>query len=233
MQNPQKFTWRASIGHSHKSTSLDKQYRFNQHQNTHNTYYKVIAVLKKLKSYITSSWPDSSVGIATGYGLDGPGIESRWWRDFSRLSRPVLGPTQSPVQWVPSPSRGWRAVWAWRWPLTPFQCRGQERVELYLYSLCGPTACTEPQCLYKGALCLFFFTSLHFTSLHFTSLQSLQFTGLETRSITGILLSLEQFWISSLCFQNYSKIRIWRWMSHSFVERERDREREREMEREN
>jgi len=24
----------------------------------------------------------SSVGIVTGYGLDGPGIESRWWRDF-------------------------------------------------------------------------------------------------------------------------------------------------------
>ena len=27
--------------------------------------------------------PGSSVGIATGYGLDGPGIESRWGRDFS------------------------------------------------------------------------------------------------------------------------------------------------------
>ena len=26
--------------------------------------------------------PGSSVGIATGYGLDGPGIESRWRRDF-------------------------------------------------------------------------------------------------------------------------------------------------------
>jgi hypothetical protein len=25
----------------------------------------------------------SSVGIATDYGLDGPGIESRWGRDFS------------------------------------------------------------------------------------------------------------------------------------------------------
>jgi hypothetical protein len=25
---------------------------------------------------------DSSVGIATGYGLDGPGIEFRWRRDF-------------------------------------------------------------------------------------------------------------------------------------------------------
>jgi hypothetical protein len=26
--------------------------------------------------------PSSSVGIATDYGLDGPGIESRWGRDF-------------------------------------------------------------------------------------------------------------------------------------------------------
>jgi hypothetical protein len=49
---------------------------------------------------------DSSVGIATGYGLDGPRIESRWGRDFSHTSRPALGPTQSPVQWVPSLSRG-------------------------------------------------------------------------------------------------------------------------------
>ena len=24
------------------------------------------------------------VGIATVYGLDGPGIESRWWRGFSK-----------------------------------------------------------------------------------------------------------------------------------------------------
>jgi hypothetical protein len=47
-------------------------------------------------------WPGSSVGIATGYGLDGPGIDSRWGRDFSHLSRPALGPTQPPVQWVES-----------------------------------------------------------------------------------------------------------------------------------
>ena len=37
--------------------------------------------------------PGSSVGIATGYGLDGPGIESRWGRDFPYLSRLALGPT--------------------------------------------------------------------------------------------------------------------------------------------
>jgi hypothetical protein len=35
--------------------------------------------------------------LATGYGLDGPGIESRWGRDFPHLSRPALGPTQPPV----------------------------------------------------------------------------------------------------------------------------------------
>jgi len=29
----------------------------------------------------------------TGYGLDGPGIESRWVRDFPHLSRSALGPT--------------------------------------------------------------------------------------------------------------------------------------------
>jgi hypothetical protein len=40
---------------------------------------------------------DSSVGIATCYGLDGPGIESRWGRYFPHPSRPDLGTTQSPV----------------------------------------------------------------------------------------------------------------------------------------
>ena len=34
----------------------------------------------------------SSAGIATRYGLDAPGIESRWGRDFPHPSRPALGP---------------------------------------------------------------------------------------------------------------------------------------------
>ena len=55
---------------------------------------------------ITLYGPGSSVGIATAYGLNGPGIESRWGRDFLHLFRPVLGPTQPPVQWVPCLSRG-------------------------------------------------------------------------------------------------------------------------------
>ena len=34
---------------------------------------------------------DSSVGIATRYGLDGPGIESRWRRDFPHPSGTAPG----------------------------------------------------------------------------------------------------------------------------------------------
>ena len=41
---------------------------------------------------------NSAVGIATRYRLDGPGIESRWWKDFPHPSRKALGPTLSPIQ---------------------------------------------------------------------------------------------------------------------------------------
>jgi len=56
---------------------------------------------------------DSSVGIATRYGLDGPGIESRWSGDLPHLSRPALGPTQPPIQWVTGSFQGGKAAEAW------------------------------------------------------------------------------------------------------------------------
>ena len=68
----------------------------------------------------------SSVGIATRYGLDGQGIESRW----GHPSRPALGSTQPPIQWVPGIRRPGRGA---DHP-PPSKRRGHERVELYLYS---------------------------------------------------------------------------------------------------
>jgi hypothetical protein len=50
--------------------------------------------------------PGSAADIATGYGLNGPGFESRWGRNFSCTSTLALGPTQPPEQWVPGLSRG-------------------------------------------------------------------------------------------------------------------------------
>ena len=69
----------------------------------------------------------SSVGIATRYLLDGPGIESLWGRDFPHLSRPTLGPTQPPIQLVPGLSPEVKRPG--RHP-QPSSAEAKERVEL-------------------------------------------------------------------------------------------------------
>ena len=50
--------------------------------------------------YMVICGPGSSVGIVTDYGLDGPGSNPGGDEIFC-LSRPALGPTQPPVQWIP------------------------------------------------------------------------------------------------------------------------------------
>jgi hypothetical protein len=78
--------------------------RSNWFKSLFKVYYKLSNIY--IKSEPPSRGRDSSVGIATCYGLDGPGIESRWGQDFSHTSRPALWPTQPPIQWVPGLSRG-------------------------------------------------------------------------------------------------------------------------------
>ena len=76
---------------------------------------------------------DSSVGIATSYVLDDPGIESRWGGEVFR--------TGADRPWGP-PSllcNGYQVFFAGRGldhPL-PSSAEVKERVELYLYSLSG------------------------------------------------------------------------------------------------
>jgi hypothetical protein len=55
---------------------------------------------------ITNNSRDSSVGIATGYGLDDRMIGVRFAVElriflFTTRCRPALGPTQLPIQWEP------------------------------------------------------------------------------------------------------------------------------------
>ena len=82
---------------------------------------------------------DSSVGIPTRYGLDGPGIESRW---EARFSAPVqTDPGAHPASYTmgtgsfPGVKRPERGV---DHP-PPSSAKVKERVELYLYSPSGPS----------------------------------------------------------------------------------------------
>jgi len=82
--------------------------------------------------------PGSVVGIATGFGLNGPGIESWWGRDFPHLSILALGPTQPPYNVYRVFPGGKERPGRDADPSPPSSAVGHERVELYLYSPYGP-----------------------------------------------------------------------------------------------
>jgi len=87
--------------------------------------------------YISSVWGrDSSVGIATSYGLGSSVTETRWGRgrDFPHPSTTTLGPTQPLIQWVQGLFSGSKMARAWRWPTSPSGAEIKERVEIWLYS---------------------------------------------------------------------------------------------------
>ena len=82
---------------------------------------------------------NSSVGIATRYGLDDPGIESRLDRDFPHPSRPALGLSQPPVNWIQGLSQGVKRLGRGVDDPPHLTPMFQEKVELYFYSPYGPS----------------------------------------------------------------------------------------------
>jgi len=73
----------------------------------------------------------------TRYGLDVPGIESRWGRDFPHPSRATVGAHPASCTIGTGFFPGVKAAGAWRWPPIPFSAEIKERVELYLYPPLG------------------------------------------------------------------------------------------------
>jgi len=102
----------------------------------------------------------SAGGITTRYGLDSPRIKSRCKRDFPHPSRPILGPTQPPVQWVQRLLPGAKASVAWRWPPTPSSTEVKERVELYLCSHSRPSWSVLWRILYFTFIFLYLLVTL-------------------------------------------------------------------------
>jgi len=67
-----------------------------------NHKYVCIEMFRNLQDLTNFYKLFSNRRIATRCGLDGPGNEFRWGRDFSHPSRHVRGPTQPRIQWVES-----------------------------------------------------------------------------------------------------------------------------------
>jgi len=137
--HPGRYTPRSSTSEDPVSESvlyyvlmLDRKMKI-QHWMTKSTY-RIECLEFWFTTVIAVGW-NSSVGIATHYGMNGPGIESWWGRLFPHLSRPALEPPP-PLHLLYNGYRvflGGKASGAWRWPPTLSSVEVKERAPLYLY----------------------------------------------------------------------------------------------------
>ena len=73
---------------------LQTKYKLGQSRQTNKYVWSTHTHTHSTRGY------KKKVSIAIRYGLDSRRIESRWGRNFPHTSRPALGPTQPPIQWV-------------------------------------------------------------------------------------------------------------------------------------
>jgi len=91
---------------------------------------------------------DSSVGITTGYGLDGPGIESRWEERFSEPAQTVLGAHPAHCTMGTGFLPGGKERTGRDADPSPTSSAVVKKEQSYTSTLpMDRTACTEPQCL--------------------------------------------------------------------------------------
>ena len=81
---------------------------------------------------------ESSVGITTRYGLDGPGIESRWEARFSALVENGHGAHTATYTMGTGSFPGVKRLGRGVDHPPPSSAEVKERVELYFYSPSGP-----------------------------------------------------------------------------------------------
>jgi hypothetical protein len=82
---------------------------------------------------------DSAVGKATRYGLDGPGIESRWEARFSAPVQTGPGPRTASYTMGSGSFPGVKRPWRDADHLPPYSAEVKERIQLYLNSISGPS----------------------------------------------------------------------------------------------
>jgi hypothetical protein len=111
----------------HNATkTADKAHYYTRHQKEMNRQLLGLTVSQ-----------NSIIGTDNSYGLDGPGVESRWGATFCAPIRNGFGVaafscTESKGLFL----RG-KAARTWRSPPTPSSAEVKERVELYFYSPSG------------------------------------------------------------------------------------------------
>jgi len=106
----------------------------------------------------------SVVGVATGYGLDGSGIESRWGEIFRTSSDRPWGPPSLLYNGYRVFSGGKERPGRDADSSPPSSAVVKKEQSYTSTPRMGCTACTGPQCLYRGALYLFLlFTECNIT----------------------------------------------------------------------